>query len=72
VKYKIEKDVPIKGPLYNLPNRKYPFAYMDVGDSFAFDPDEFLRVRHAAHTAGTRYRKQFVVSRLQNRVWRKV
>ena len=63
----IEKGVPL--PPRRGPVSKYPFAEMEVGDSFVTD---IMSIRGTAKQAAARYGKKFTVRRVAEgfRVWR--
>ena len=63
----IEKDQPIKRS-----NGKYPFADMDIGDSFAVGPHELRTVRTYAsvHNSGGKMRFSVRWTGHEYRCWR--
>jgi len=61
--YKIEKDIPV------LSVYKYPFRDMELGDSFAFDLQEFIKIRSAAWIYGKKTNRKFRVH-IKGRCWR--
>jgi hypothetical protein len=69
-RYQIEKGIPLPG---NLNGRAsvYPFPQMEVGDSFAFEPDRYNTVRRAATYWGGDHGVKFSVSTIHNRCWRR-
>lgn len=68
--YKIEKGVPI--PKLHKGSRpyKYPFGVMEVGDSFAFTPEEEAKVRAAAGNQTRSHGTRYTVSVSHLRCWR--
>lgn len=74
-KYKVEKGIPI--PPRNSMNTKYPFADMDVGDSFKVmgdSPTLLKRMRSACSWAQNKYpTTKFSVRTIDKgvRVWRR-
>lgn len=72
--YNIDKNVQmsLKTELKVRP-RKYPFAEMDVGDSFQITPEEREKVRTACYNEGIRKKKLFKVGKDMDgniRCWR--
>lgn len=71
--YEIEKNVPIPVRMKS-PIKKYPFADMDVGDSFlATEKSEHARIRGAANQHRIRTGHKFRSATDENgylRVWR--
>ena len=69
-RYQVEKGVPLPE---NMKGRKsiYPFADMEIGDSFAFEPDRYNTVRRAATYWGGDHGVKFSVSTVHNRCWRR-
>ncbi len=63
--FKIETGVPVS---LLEGNTKYPFAKMNVGDSFAFDPKLRSKIATASSYYGKRNAKKFSTS--TNRIWR--
>ena len=65
----IEKDIPVKAE-----RASYPFGGMDVGDSFAFGPNDYdvAKLRIAAHNYGAYNGSKFSVLKDGNRhrCWR--
>ena len=72
--YEIEKNVPMKHKKDKERfTRKYPFADMDIGDSFKVEPENRERVRVASAVEGTRKGKRFKIALDENdqiRCWR--
>ena len=66
----VEKNVPYPLPL--LDKRRYPFARMQLGDSFAVSKEYASKVRQAAWKAGEKYNTKFSVRKegFGFRVWR--
>ena len=66
--YKIEKNIPI-------PNIKYPFAELEIGDSFYVEGGRNVTsaVRVAAFTFAKKTNTSFVTRTVENgvRIWRK-
>jgi len=67
--FKIEKGIP-----FHAARSKYPFADMEVGDSFSFHPDSAFLVNSAAGAYSRKYagikfsvKKQ---SETESRIWR--
>ncbi len=73
--YEIEKNIPIPGPGGRNPRPEYPFAEMEVGDSF-FVPKETNRdinqISARASAFGSATNKKFKCSTVDGgiRVWR--
>lgn len=73
--FKIEKGVPLPSKVKQSPTHvKYPFDKMELGDSFAFDPEKIAitAVRSAAHIYSKRRGKKFSIRLVGKgaRVWR--
>lgn len=70
--YKVDKNIPIPArEAVNKGKCKYPFADMQVGDSFGFNPDDYLKIRSASCNYITKGNKvKFKISKIANRVWR--
>lgn len=47
---------------------KYPYAQMEVGDSFAFEQEEKTRIQCSSHAYGRRHGVRFTVR--GDRIWR--
>lgn len=70
--YEIEHNVPVPPA---APGKKgaYPFASMDVGDSFVVEKARAKAAHNYARTWGKRHNKAFTVRTLQDgslRIWR--
>ncbi len=67
-KYKIEKNVPM-----GHAKTTYPFADMEVGDSFRVEIDERKKAASAANMHGSRFNMKFSVRKHEGvyRCWRK-
>ena len=65
--FAIEKEIPI--PAVQRKNHRWPFAQMEVGDSFV---TSLQSVRNAAHAYGVRNQQFFAVRKIGNefRCWR--
>ena len=68
-RYPIEKGIPMPGNYGS--HGTYPFPQMEVGDSFAFEPDRYNAVRRAATYWGGDHGVKFSVSSVHNRCWRR-
>ena len=66
-KYKVEKNVPMTLASHAV----YPFAEMEIGDSFAFEPERYNSVRRSATYFGGSHGCKFSVSGIHNRCWRR-
>lgn len=69
--YTLEKDVSI--PSQRNGRARYPFADMEIGDSFVAPAEENKGVRSAAHSYSKRHGKTFTCHRQVDgtvRVWR--
>ncbi len=68
--YKVVSDVPI--PEFNHAKKTYPFAEMNIGDSFVASFEQLTRVRSAASAYGIRTDKKFSVRKINRecRCWR--
>lgn len=62
----LEKNIPLPGP------SKYPFATMEVGDSFAVKGDEAFKARASAYQYGRRFNQKYSVRKngVGYRIWR--
>lgn len=65
MKHPIEKGVPI--PLDRL---RFPFAQMEVGDSFAFERNDHPAVREAASRHAKKHGRKYLTSLRDLRCWR--
>ena len=62
--YDIEKNIQMSLETQRkLTKRKYPFADMEVGDSFQVEKEERERVRTACYNEGVRKKKLFKVGK---------
>lgn len=64
----VDKGIPMPGKLQS----KWPFAEMDVGDSFVVEQDKFWSVQSGMRAYGNRYGKCFTIRKLDGmqRCWR--
>jgi hypothetical protein len=68
--FSIEADVPIPGGSGSRPS-KYPFADMEIGESFAFDRSKLNSVRNNAGSYAKRHDGvRFVCRQVGTDVWR--
>lgn len=67
-KFSIDQDIPV--PERRTSVTKYPFAKMNVGDSFAVPANTFSRAVRAAYAYGARHRIKFSCSSASSRIWR--
>jgi hypothetical protein len=60
------------GILMPVPNARYPFALMKLGDSFSFDEKELNSVRNSSAAYGKRHDQKFRCRQLDGawRCWR--
>lgn len=65
--YQIEKGI----PLPRATNAVYPFAQMEVGDSFTFEPEKYNTIRRCASYYAGGHGCKFSVSSVHNRCWRR-
>lgn len=65
--FKIEKGVPIPGGRH-----KYPFAQMEIGDSFEVTGEDMRKIYSAASNSGGRHGRSYRTRVTENgiRVWR--
>lgn len=68
--FKIEKNIPIAS---RAGKSKYPFAEMEIGDSFSVPDRIAIRVRSSMSTYQTKNNKKFLLINCGNeyRCWRK-
>jgi hypothetical protein len=50
--------------------QKYPFGLMNVGDSFPFPIEDYMRIASAMVMYGNRQGKKFRLSKMELRCWR--
>jgi hypothetical protein len=67
---KIDKNVPLPAAAVRIP--KFPFAEMQVGDSFPVDLDCRARVANASSWFGMRHGVKFSIRKFEGkfRIWR--
>lgn len=67
INVEISKDIPLP-----LPRRRYPYAEMQVGESFLVDGGSLQVVCNANYRAGKRLSRKFIARREEGgvRVWR--
>lgn len=70
--FKLSKSVPLPGTQGGEGIARYPFAEMDVGDSFLVPHSLSESVKAACYSYGRRHRMKFVSRKVGNgrRVWR--
>lgn len=73
--FKVEKNVPMPKDAKRGRKPKYPFALMEVGDSFEFSFSEVSprTISSAVSYYGSRHKKYFsvrTISKTKGRVWR--
>ena len=71
IEFKVERKVPAPKLFPRRGRRIYPFATMQVGESFALpDRESFLRASRSAYMYGTRHEQLYTCDIYQLRIWR--